>query len=238
MSELQNDFEFEKEVVDEALLDNPEPRCPVVLLLDTSYSMQGNPINQLSEGVGALYNALRDDDLASVRVDLSVISFGQTVAVLQDFATVSESEAPKLKVNGIPSLSDLPSNSGAIVKALKNIESRKGEYRDAGISYYRPWIFLITDGEPTDNTQEASSMLQSSINGKKVIFFGIGVENANLDKMKQISGSPDRVFKLNGLNFKELFQWVSSSLASVSSSRVGDTLKLEKPSDDVFEFEV
>ncbi len=232
MSELQNDFEFEKEVVDEALLDNPEPRCPVVLLLDTSYSMQGNPINQLSEGVGALYNALRDDDLASVRVDLSVISFGQTVAVLQDFATVSESEAPKLKVNGMTPM------GGAIVKALKNIESRKGEYRDAGISYYRPWIFLITDGEPTDNTQEASSMLQSSINGKKVIFFGIGVENANLDKMKQISGSPDRVFKLNGLNFKELFQWVSSSLASVSSSRVGDTLKLEKPSDDVFEFEV
>jgi len=232
MSDLQNDFEFEKEVVDEALLDNPEPRCPVVLLLDTSYSMQGNPINQLSEGVGALYNALRDDDLASVRVDLSVITFGQNVSVLQDFATVSESTAPKLSVNGMTPM------GGAIVKALKNIESRKSEYRDAGISYYRPWIFLITDGEPTDNTQEASSMLQSSINGKKVIFFGIGVENANLDKIKQISGSPERVFKLNGLNFKELFQWVSSSLASVSSSRVGDTLKLEKPSDDVFEFEV
>ena len=85
---------------------------------------------------------------------------------------------------------------------------------------------------------EASQMLQSAINNKKVIFFGIGVENANIERLRQISGSPERVFKLNGLNFKALFQWVSSSLASVSSSRVGDTLKLEKPSDDVFEFEV
>jgi uncharacterized protein YegL len=81
-------------------------------------------------------------------------------------------------------------------------------------------------------------MLQNAISGKKVIFFGIGVENANIERLRQISGSGDRVFKLNGLNFKELFQWVSSSLSSVSSSRVGDTLKLEKPSDDVFEFEV
>lgn len=229
---MSQDFEFEKEVVDEALLDNPEPRCPVVLLLDASYSMSGAPINQLNEGVHALYAALRDDDLASVRVDLSVVTFGHTVSVVQDFATVSESNAPVLTVNGMTPMGN------AITTALRNIENRKKEYRDAGISYYRPWLFIITDGEPTDNVTEASSMLQSSISNKKVIFFGIGVENANIEKLRQISGSHERVFKLNGLNFKELFQWVSSSLSSVSSSRVGDTLKLEKPSDDVFEFEV
>lgn len=232
MNDFKNDFEFEKEVVDEALLDNPEPRCPVVLLLDTSYSMTGNPINQLNEGVHALYAALRDDDLASVRVDLSVISFGQSVQVLQNFATVSESQAPTLSVNGMTPMGE------AITTALKNIEARKGEYRTAGISYYRPWLFVITDGEPTDNVSEASSMLQQAIQSKKVIFFGIGVESANIERLRQIAGSRDRVFKLNGLNFKELFQWVSSSLSSVSSSRVGDTIKLEKPSDDVFEFEV
>lgn len=232
MNDLKNDFEFEKEVVDEALLDNPEPRCPVVLLLDTSYSMTGNPINQLNEGVHALYAALRDDDLASVRVDLSVISFGQSVQVLQNFATVSESQAPTLVVNGMTPMGE------AITTALKNIEARKNEYRAAGISYYRPWLFVITDGEPTDSVSEASSMLQQAIQSKKVIFFGIGVESANIERLRQIAGSRDRVFKLNGLNFKELFQWVSSSLSSVSSSRVGDTIKLEKPSDDVFEFEV
>ncbi|HOI85299.1 MAG TPA: VWA domain-containing protein [Acholeplasmataceae bacterium] len=232
MNDFKNDFEFEKEVVDEALLDNPEPRCPVVLLLDTSYSMTGNPINQLNEGVHALYAALRDDDLASVRVDLSVISFGQSVQVLQNFATVSESQAPTLAVNGMTPMGE------AITTALKNIEARKNEYRAAGISYYRPWLFVITDGEPTDSVSEASSMLQQAIQSKKVIFFGIGVESANIERLRQIAGSRDRVFKLNGLNFKELFQWVSSSLSSVSSSRVGDTIKLEKPSDDVFEFEV
>ena len=230
--EMEKEFEFEKEVKDEALLDNPEPRCPVVLLLDTSYSMQGNPINQLNEGVHALYAALKDDDLASVRVDLSVMGFGKSVEVKQNFATVSESEAPTLEVNGMTPMGE------AITTGLKRIESRKSEYREAGISYYRPWLFLITDGQPTDNISEASSMLKQSIENKKVIFFGIGVQSANLEVLKQISGSPERVFKLHGLNFKELFQWVSSSLSSVSSSRVGDKLKLEKPSDDVFEFEV
>lgn len=230
--EMDKEFEFDKEVKDEALLDNPEPRCPVVLLLDTSYSMQGNPINQLNEGVHALYAALKDDDLASVRVDLSVMSFGKSVEVEQDFATVSESEAPTLKVNGMTPMGE------AITTGLKRIEERKGEYRDAGISYYRPWLFVITDGQPTDDIREASQNLKESIEKKKVIFFGIGVQSANLDVLKQISGSPERVFKLQGLNFKELFQWVSSSLSSVSSSRVGDKLKLEKPSDDVFEFEV
>lgn len=227
-----NEFEFEEEIKDEALLDNPEPRCPVVLLLDTSYSMQGNAINQLNEGVHALYAALKEDDLASVRVDLSVVSFGKSVEVKQDFATVSESEAPTLSVNGMTPMGK------AITTSLERIEDRKKEYREAGISYYRPWLFVITDGQPTDDTKEAANMLQSSIEGKKVIFFGIGVQNANLDSLKQISGTPERVFKLQGLNFKELFQWVSSSLSSVSSSRVGDKLKLDKPSDDVFEFEV
>lgn len=230
--ELEREFEFEKEVKDEALLDNPEPRCPVVLLLDTSYSMDGTPMNQLNEGVHALYAALRDDDLASVRVDLSVIAFGKNVDVIQDFATVSESEAPTLKSNGMTPMGE------AIQTGLKRIESRKAEYREAGISYYRPWIFVITDGQPTDSVTEASRMLQEAIEAKKVIFFGIGVQDANLDGLKQISGSPERVFKLQGLNFKELFEWVSSSLSSVSSSRVGDKLKLDKPSDDVFEFEV
>ncbi len=228
----ENEFEFEEEIKDEALLDNPEPRCPVVLLLDTSYSMQGMPINQLNEGVHALYAALKEDDLASVRVDLSVMSFGKNVEVMQDFATVSESEAPTLKVNGMTPMGE------GITKALSRIEERKNEYRSAGISYYRPWLFVITDGQPTDDTTEASNTLKASIEKKKVIFFGIGVQNANLDILKQISGSPERVFKLQGLNFKELFQWVSSSLSSVSSSRVGDKLKLDKPSDDVFEFEV
>ncbi len=232
MDESNKDIEFEKEVTDEALLDNPEPRCPVILLLDVSYSMTGNPINQLNEGVHALYAALSDDDLASVRVDLSIITFGGSVDVVQDFATVSESKAPTLSVNGMTPMGE------GITTALDKLEARKAEYKNAGTSYYRPWLFVITDGQPTDNVKEASQRLQEAVSGKKVIFFGIGVEQANLDSLRSISGSSERVFKLKGLNFKELFQWVSSSLSSVSSSRVGDKLKLEKPSDDVFEFEV
>jgi hypothetical protein len=56
--------------------DNPEPRCPVILLLDTSGSMQGAPIAELNEGLATLQQELQRDELAAKRVELAVVTFG------------------------------------------------------------------------------------------------------------------------------------------------------------------
>ncbi|MGR5673805.1 VWA domain-containing protein, partial [Escherichia coli] len=119
---------------------NPEPRCPCILLLDVSGSMNGRPINELNAGLVTFRDELLADPLALKRVELGIVTFGP-VHVEQPFTSAANFFPPILFAQG-----DTPMGA-AITKALDMVEERKREYRANGISYYRPWIFLITDGK-------------------------------------------------------------------------------------------
>ncbi len=127
----------------ESFADNPEPRCPCVLLLDTSGSMSGKPITQLNEGIQTLKKELLADPLASKRVEIAVITFGP-VTVESDFSTVANFFPRPLQAEG-----DTPMGT-AISLGIEMVTRRKNEYKAHGIGYYKPWIILITDGAPTD----------------------------------------------------------------------------------------
>lgn len=201
--------------------DNPEPRCPCILLLDTSGSMGGDPINELNAGLKAFQQALLEDSLAKLRVEVAIISFGEGVTLEQDFVTVENLQTPTLYASG-----STPMGEG-IQLALDKIDERKKTYKTNGISYYRPWVFLITDGEPTDQWQPAAGRVQQLEASKGVAFFSVGVGGANTFILQQISAR--QPIKLKGLNFKEMFVWLSSSLASVSNSRPGEEVPLQSP---------
>lgn len=102
------------------------------------------------------------------------------------------------------------------------------EYRNNGISFYRPWIFLITDGAPTDSWNEAAMMIREGEASKSFAFFAVGVADANMEILKQISVRAP--LKLQGLKFRELFMWLSNSMKSVSRSSLGSNVKLLPPS--------
>ncbi len=203
--------------------DNPEPRCPCALLLDTSSSMSGQPIDELNRGLQALKVALEQDALAMLRVEFAIITFGP-VAVKQDFVTADQFVPPVLEA-----FSDTPMAS-AINLALDKIEERKQIYRKNGVAYYRPWIFLVTDGEPTDDFdiwQGAVQRVHDAEANKKVAFFSVGVEGANMEKLSQLSQREP--LKLIGLNFNKMFVWLSASLGNVSHSNPGDEVPLQSP---------
>jgi uncharacterized protein YegL len=122
--------------------ENPEPRCPCVLLLDTSGSMQGDPIKALNQGLQAFKDDLSRDPLASRRVELAVVTFDSHVKVVQDFVTADQFQPPRLSAQGATHM------GSGIHKALEIIQARKDQYNANGITYYRPWVFMITDGEP------------------------------------------------------------------------------------------
>jgi uncharacterized protein YegL len=213
--------------LDEAVefAENPEPRCPCVLLLDTSGSMKGEPIAALNEGLRAFKNDLIKDPLASRRVEVAVITFSSNVAVIQDFVTADQFEPPFLVAEGMTMM------GGAIHQALDLIQARKAQYRAHGIAYYRPWVFMITDGEPQGEADsvvdQAAQRIRDDENNKRVAFFAVGVEKANMARLEELVVRTP--VKLIGLNFVEMFVWLSRSTQAISHSRVDEQVALPPP---------
>ena len=70
--------------------ENPDPRCPCVLLLDVSASMQGESIAALNEGLKAFQREVSGDTIAARRVEIAIVSFGSGAELTQDFVTVDQ----------------------------------------------------------------------------------------------------------------------------------------------------
>ena len=220
----QEPFERAKNPFDgNELVLNPEQRCPCLLLLDTSASMEGQKLAELNEGIRTFKSELMLDSLAMKRVEIGIVTFGP-VRIEQDFVTADNFQPPHLTTTG-----DTPMGA-AIVNGLEELERRKELYRNHGIQYNRPWVFLLTDGAPTDSIVFASQMVREGVERKKFAFFAVGVEGADMVTLASIS--PRKPLKLQGLKFRELFLWLSGSLSSASrSSPSNDVLALPPPSD-------
>ena len=207
-----------------------QPHCAVVLLLDRSDSMAGEKLKQLNDGLMFLVKDILSNDIARKRVDLSIISFGEQVQLLQDFTAVDERlELSITEANGATPMGE------AIMLAADKIEERKKQYKAMGTNYYRPWIFMITDGEPTDikpGELAWNNVIQTVHNGeinKKFLFFCVAVEPANTQILKQIAPPNRPPLRLTPGMFKECFLWLSKSIQRVSVERIGNQVALEDP---------
>lgn len=215
--------------------DNPEPRCAVVLLLDTSGSMHGQAIAELNDGLKEFDNAMRSDPLASLRVEVAVVTFGGNVRALnvttdgnreipadaeQAFVTADSFHPPTLSASGETPMGE------AVRRALALLHDRKEVYKRNGVDYFRPWIFLITDGNPTDSGWEAvADQVKAEEVRKGALFYAVGVENADMKTLARFSDQRAPL-KLKGLAFRELFRWLSKSLTAVAQSRPGEQAPL------------
>ena len=200
--------------------DNPEPRCACLLLLDTSGSMKGAKIAQLNAGLAEFARQLRADSMAAKRVEVAVVTFGP-VEVAQPFVTADTFLAPVLDANGATPM------GAAIKRATQLIAERKKAYRANGIGYYRPWIFMISDGEPTDDVAAAARLIKEGEARKSFMFYAVGVENADIGKLADVAVR--KPLRLKGLSFEKLFVWLSDSLSSVSRSQISDAPELANP---------
>lgn len=202
--------------------DNPDPRCPCVLLLDNSSSMAGAPLASLNGGLRTFREELVQDPLARQRVEVAVVTFGSPVHVVQPFVTVEQFLPPVLCPQG-----QTPLGTG-IHKALDLLDARKALYRAHGIVYSRPWLFLVTDGmpqgEPWQATRSAVQRVRAAEAAGKVVVFAVGVEGANLKFLARLSRQPP--LALPQLRFAELFTWLSASAGRAARSPADDQLAL------------
>jgi uncharacterized protein YegL len=202
--------------------ENPEPRCPCVLVLDTSGSMAGSPINELNQGLRHYRDELSSDDLAAKRVEVAIVTFGGTVQTVRDFSSAADFTPPVLETGGETPM------GGAILDALELLRRRKEAYRQNGVLFYRPWVFLITDGAPTDEWQTAAARVREGEANNSFMFFAVGVKNARMDILRELNRERDPLM-LDGLRFRDLFKWLSNSQRQISRSKTSDQVSLINP---------
>ena len=206
-------------IPDVGFTNNTEQRTPCVLVLDGSFSMIGEPINQLNSGLCELEAQLKGDPVASVRVQLLVIQVGSDANIISDWCDAIDFSAPRIVVDGLTAL-----GSGMSL-ALDSIESQKQVYKNNGIPYLRPWIFMISDGMPTDAGWEyVAENCRNAEDNKKVTIFPIGTEDADMSALGKFSNN--RALTLQGLQFNQLFTWLSQSVSSASIASPGEQIAL------------
>lgn len=194
-------------------LDNRDPRVACVLLVDVSGSMAGAPIEALEAGFKQFVDEIQDDPVARKRAEIAVVTFGTHANLLVAFQEARALQPATFPVGGTTNMAD------GINLALEQIENRKLAYRAEGIHYFRPWIFLLTDGRPDDaGIEGALERLSSAERARKVTVFPVGVgEQVDWDMLGRAS-SARPALKLAGLRFAEMFVWLSRSLSAVSGS--------------------
>ncbi len=238
-----------------ALIDNPDARVPICLVLDASYSMTGivsgdcrdtgrrenrdgtnwrivegdnlrTRMDELNDGLAQFFKELLEEASARRAAEVCIVAFAGDAEIIRDFEPLSESH---LGIRVEVTNQGETSLGRGVELALRLLEQRKNEYRTAGVDYYQPWLVVITDGQPTDDThRRVEPEIRRLVEAKKLTVFPIAV--GELDDISQLAViSPGRKpLKLQGTKFRELFQWLSKSVARVSGSIPGESVPLDK----------
>lgn len=209
-------------LLDEGLIDNPAKRVPVCLCLDVSGSMSGEPIKELNRGIAEFYKAIKEDDAARVSAEIAIVTFDDTATVYDDFSTIDSKVAPTLRTGGSTSM------GAGVKKALEILETRKQSYKAAGTDYFQPWLIIMSDGAPTDHEYiEAQAYVKNLESSKRLTVFPIAIGYAA--DMNVLSGfsSKKGAIRLQGLKFREFFEWLSQSVRTVSNSKPNEVVVLD-----------
>jgi uncharacterized protein YegL len=216
--------DFEQRGINEEIpkiIATSEPHMALVFLLDTSGSMNGDPIESLNKGLNRFKVEVCQDKQTRDRLDVAIVEFNDGHRVVQDFTPVEYMDPIDLTASGRTNM------ASAIETALNMVDERSRLYRQTGTVPYKPWAILISDGTPTDDISAVAQRIKDMEEGGKVNFLSLGVGEYDSRTLHTLSS---KVMKLIGTDFKEFFNWVSKSMRSVSQSTPGErpsTVRLE-----------
>ncbi len=194
-------------------------RLPVYLLLDTSSSMQGVKIVGVNNGVVLICQELMSDPRAASTVYISVITFADQ-AFQSPLTPIAQFTPPQFPAN--PSHAPGTALGGALRLLNESLDQdimtnqgsdRKGDYK--------PLVFILTDGEPSDHWQTEAQRLASRSTNKVVNVVGLGIgQNANTNILRQVATTTLLMQDVTPANIKAFFTWVSGSIMTASRAAV------------------
>ena len=185
-------------------------RLPVYLLLDCSGSMSGEPIEAVRQGVRMLVSDLRGNPQALETAFLSVITFASSAQQVCPLTELISFQEPTLDAGGSTSL-------GEALKLLERCldnEVRKSSPTQKGD--WKPLVFLMTDGQPTDNWEMAANSIKQRKLGN-IIACAAGA-GADAQSLKRITEVVVEITNMQPDSLKAFFKWVSSSIKTTSQS--------------------
>ena len=197
-----------------------EPHLACVLLLDTSGSMSGPALDSLNQAINNFIQQTSMDAMAMKRVDVAIITFDDKPELVMPFTPISQMQPVNLTAGGLTAM------GAGINMAIDQVKERNRFYASLGTPCFKPWIFMITDGSPTDDISTAVQRIQeeeSKGTHGKLKFFALGVSNYNKQVLFQLT---KRVMELEDTDFSGIFDWMSESMCAISVSRVGENVPL------------
>lgn len=190
-------------------------RLPVYILLDTSGSMYGEPIEAVKNGVQVLVSTLRSDPYALETAYLSVITFNSTAQQDVPLTELASFQQPNLTASGCTALGEALSllAQKADTEVTKTTAEQKGDWK--------PLVFIMTDGEPTDDLQKG--LVEFNKRKWGIVVACAAGQGANTDTLKKITECVVQLDTADSATIKSFFKWVSASI-STSSMKVEDGL--------------
>ena len=203
---------------------------PVYILIDTSGSMKGEPIESVKVGLADMIATLRQDPYALETVCISIITFDREVNLILPLT-----ELEYLQLPHIVTPDSGPTHMGAALKMLCDridLEVRKGTMEQKGD--WRPLLFLLTDGKPSDiqNYNQIISQVKS-LNFASIVACAAGPQ-AKVEPLQKLTDQVFRLDTMDAISFKKFFVWVSDVIG-LGGKSVGttDTIELPGPPEEV-----
>lgn len=199
-------------------------RLPVYLLLDTSGSMQGEPIESVNMGLRAMLTSLRQNPYALESVYLSIHTFDSMIRQVLPLTALEQVVLPEIRCpdSGATLLGEgLQVVCDKVEKeVMKSSNEQKGDWR--------PLLFIMTDGKPSD-TMAFNEMAErvKTMQFASVIACAAG-PRAVADQLKQLTTQVVSLDTMDSNTFSSFFQWVSATVAA-GTGAAGNQPNLDLP---------
>jgi uncharacterized protein YegL len=193
------------------------PRRTMVLffVVDTSGSMDGAKIGAVNTAIEEVIPAIKDvsDENADAHIKIAALEFSSGASWHTPSGPVP---AEQFRWNYLNAAG--VTDFGAACRALNEKLSTKAFMQEATGSF-APAIFLLSDGEPTDNWQHELQELKKNNWFKAAVKVAVAIgDDANKDVLKEFTGTLEAVLEVhNTAMLKKMIKFVSVRASQVAS---------------------